>query len=355
MKRRDLLAFATLAPMGLAVRPACASQDWRTYDVVTRVEVHDPAGPTRVWLPVPLREAGDYQRVAAMRWDAPGAQARLVDVAGYDVRALAVEWPSKPGRAEVTLSARVRTRDRRASPDSPAVQRVGPSGDALQRYLRPTRLLPTDGIVADTARRITAGRRDDVDKARAIYEWVVENTNRDAKIPGCGVGDVASLLESGHLDGKCADINALFVALARASGIPARDAYGVRIAASRLGYHCLGRDGDVSKAQHCRAEFHARDRGWIPVDPADVRKLVLEEDGGMPLESAKVRGAREAMFGGWEMNWIAYNHGHDVILPGADGRPLPFLMYPQGRTGERHLDSLDPLSFAYRITSTEIA
>jgi hypothetical protein len=54
------------------------------------------------------------------------------------------------------------------------------------------------------------------------------------------------------------------------------------------------------------------------------------------------------------MNWIVYNHGHDVTLPGVEGRPLPFLMYPQGRTGERRLDSLDPASFKYQITSTEI-
>lgn len=289
----------------------------------------------------------------ALHWDAPGAHARLVDLPGYDVRALAVEWP-RGDVGPVTLAARVQTRDRFAAPgDRLATRRRTETRRALQGYLRPTRLLPTDGIVADTARRITAGHDEDVQKARAIYEWVVENTNRDASVPGCGVGDVASMLESGHLGGKCADINALFVALARASAIPARDAYGVRIAASRLGYQCLGRIGDVSKSQHCRAEFYAEQHGRIPVDPADVRKVVLEEDGGSALDSPKGRAARASMFGAWEMNWIVYNHGHDVILPDAQGRPLPFLMYPQGRSGGRRLDSLDPASFTYRITATE--
>jgi transglutaminase-like putative cysteine protease len=301
-----------------------------------------------------LREAGDYQRVVAMRWHAPGARARLVDLDSYDIRALVVDWPSPRATTHVTLSARLRTRDRNATLDSRPAGSDEPT-DTLRPYLRPTRLLPTDGIVADTARRITAGHRDDVGMARAIYEWVVEHTNRDASVPGCGVGDVASMLESGHLGGKCADINALFVALARACGIPARDAYGLRVGASRVGFHCLGKAGEVSRSQHCRAEFHARGHGWIPVDPADVRKVVLEEDGGIPLDAPKARAAREAMFGGWEMNWIAYNHGHDVVLPGSGGRPLPYFMYPQGRTGERHLDSLDPPSFKYQITSTEIA
>jgi transglutaminase-like putative cysteine protease len=40
----------------------------------------------------------------------------------------------------------------------------------------------------------------------------------------------------------------------------------------------LGRaGGNVTTAQHCRAEVWADSYGWIPVDPADVRKLMLEE------------------------------------------------------------------------------
>jgi len=38
-----------------------------------------------------------------------------------------------------------------------------------------------------------------------------------------------------------------------------------------------------SKAQHCRAELYAQNTGWIPVDPADVRKVVLEKRPGLTL------------------------------------------------------------------------
>jgi transglutaminase-like putative cysteine protease len=48
------------------------------------------------------------------------------------------------------------------------------------------------------------------------------------------------MLESGDLGGKCADLNALYVGLARAAGLPARDVYGIRIAKSELGYKSLG-------------------------------------------------------------------------------------------------------------------
>ena len=75
-------------------------------------------------------------------------------------------------------------------------------------YLAPTELIPTDGIVRQTARDVTKGKLGDIDKARAIYEWIVDNTARDPKTRGCGIGDVKSMLESGNLKGKCADLSA---------------------------------------------------------------------------------------------------------------------------------------------------
>jgi transglutaminase-like putative cysteine protease len=363
MKRRNFLLGAAAGSAALALRmpraqaaDAAADQGWRTFETVTRVDVAEPAGTTRVWLPVPMRQATDYQHTLDTHWDAPGAaRAKLVTLPGYGVELLAVEWPDAKSVGPVTLTSHVRTRDRRVAIDAAPAKRGTAQTQGLHEFLHPTRLLPTDGIVKSTAAQITAGQHTDIDKARAIYAWVVDNTSRDPKTPGCGVGDVASMLETGHLSGKCADINALFVALARAASVPARDAYGVRVADSRLDYHCLGRSGDVSKAQHCRAEFYAQGHGWIPVDPADVRKLMLEEaPGGLPATDPKVQSARAFLFGNWEMNWIAYNHGHDIALPGSGRKPVPFLMYPNGATAERQLNSIDPSAFRYSITSREV-
>jgi transglutaminase-like putative cysteine protease len=227
----------------------------------------------------------------------------------------------------------------------------------LEHFLRPTKLLPTDSIVEATAGKITSGAKTDVEKARAIYEWIVENTFRDPKTRGCGVGDIRFMLESGDLGGKCADLNSLYVGLARAAGLPARDVYGIRVAKSEMGYKCLGVSSDkVTKAQHCRAEVYLGDHGWLPVDPADVRKVVLEEPpGGRSLNDDMVKKVRERLFGSWEMNWMAYNFAHDVALPGSSGAPLGFLMYPQAESAQGRLDSLDPDSFKYEITSREIA
>jgi hypothetical protein len=40
----------------------------------------------------------------------------------------------------------------------------------LATYLKPTELMPTDGIVRETALEPTKCARTDVDKARAVYE-----------------------------------------------------------------------------------------------------------------------------------------------------------------------------------------
>src|ERR1022692_2621961 len=161
------------------------------------------------------------------------------------------------------------------------------------------------------------------------------------------------MLESKDLSGKCADLNALYVGLARAAGLPARDVYGIRVAKSELGYKSLGTSSEnITKAQHCRAEVYIGSYGWVPVDPADVRKVVLEEPpGNRSLDDQLVKKARARLFGSWEMNWMAYNFAHDVSLPGSKGAAIGFFMYPQAETSEGRLDSLDANGFKYQITS----
>jgi transglutaminase-like putative cysteine protease len=175
-------------------------------------------------------------------------------------------------------------------------------------------------------------------------------------VPGCGIGDIAAMLRSGNLGGKCADINALYVGLARAAGLPARDVHGIRVAPSKFGYKSLGANSTtITKAQHCRSEVHLAGFGWIAVDPADVRKVALEEPpANLPIDDQKVAAAHEALFGSWETNWLAYNFAHDVALPRSSGPKIPFLMYPQAEVADGRLDCLDADGFKYIIAAKEL-
>ena len=326
---------------------------WRTYEITTRVEVLKPSGVTRVWVPLPSVE-GDYQKVAGNNWSGNGA-ARLARDGKYGAAMVAVEWGAgeKAPALEVVSTFSTRNRAVEFGKPDPALK-LDASSAAF--YTASTDLMPTDGIVRDTAREIVKGKRTDVDKARAIYEWIVENTFRDPKTRGCGVGDIKALLETGNLGGKCADLNALYVGLARSVGLPARDVYGLRVVKSEFGYRSLGAGTpNVTRAQHCRAEVFLTGFGWVPVDPADVRKVVLEEKAQpVTLADPVVPPVRAKLFGAWEMNWLAYNEAHDLKLPGSGGAPVAFFMYPQAETGGNRLDSLDPDNFRYTITAREI-
>lgn len=125
-------------------------------------------------------------------------------------------------------------------------------------------------------------------------------------------------------------------------------------AADSADFKWLGKSGDISKAQHCRAEFYTASHGWVPVDPADVRKVVLEERGGIPLNDPTTQKARAKLFGQWEMNWLAYNYAHDVKLLNSKEDAVGYFMYPQAETGEARKDGMDPDSFKYKITSREV-
>jgi transglutaminase-like putative cysteine protease len=358
MNRRRFLQVAGAAAAAVSIPrrtwSITAEPGWRRFDVTTHVEVSKPTGTTRVWVPLPLAADTDFQKGLGNEWSAPGGSAKLARAERYGVTMVAAEWPAGvPAVLDVT--SRVATRDRAVDL---ATRPAGASLDPAERklYLAPARLVPTDGIVAETARTIVASvKGGDVERARALYDWVVDTTYRDPNVKGCGVGDIRSMLETKTMGGKCADINGLFVGLARAAGIPARDLYGIRVEDSRRGYKALGKHGDVTKGQHCRCEFFAEGRGWIPVDAGDVRKVILEEPpGNLAAADPKVTAARQLLFGAWEMNWMAYNYGHDVALPGAAHGDVGFLMYPQGETGAGRIDCLDAAAFSYQIHAREM-
>jgi transglutaminase-like putative cysteine protease len=325
---------------------------WRVFEITTRVRVLHPRGATRVWLPTPLAVA-PYQKTMGDTYHPGGGTAVMIETNANEPDMLGCSWDEGVDPALILVS-RVATTDHSANLKTATVPPL-PDLSPLARFLKPTRLIPTDGIVRMTANAITKGAGNDIEKARAIYDWIIDNTFRDPKTRGCGVGDIRFMLESGNLGGKCADLNALFVGLCRASGIPARDVYGLRVAPSERGLRSLGlSSGDATKAQHCRAEVYLTGYGWVPVDPADVRKVVLEEPpGNLAIDDRRVKTSRERLFGSWEMNWIAYNFAHDVALRGSSRKPLGYFMYPQGETSDGPLDSLDPEQFSYSIAVSE--
>jgi transglutaminase-like putative cysteine protease len=345
MDRRAFLNIGLMAP--IVVSRWHASERWRTFEVTTRVELQAAPGPARVWLPVPASEERPYQKDVRVKWS--GSAKGRHDRTAEGVEMIVAEWAAGASPRILEVVAVVSTRNYQVALDAP---RSRPQPLANTPYLKGTSLIAVDGIVRDTAMAITSGRTTDLAKARAIYDWIVDTTLRDPTVRGCGVGDIRWMLETKTYAGKCADLNALYVGLARAAGLPARDVYGVRVAPSTE-FASLGRSGNITTGQHCRAEVYLSAFGWMPVDPADVAKVRLEERANGSLDDPYLQRARERLFGAWEMNWVAYNDGHDVQLPGSMGRPVPFFMYPQAEIDGARIDSLDAERFRYEMTAQE--
>lgn len=348
------LAFSKSLP---AFADAFATSGWRTFEVTSRVEVLKPNGVTHIWLPAALIRDTPYQRTLSNKFSAETGTAKLTKDKPSALGIVSATYPAN-AKPVLTLTSRVSTRPYAVDlTETKPVPSQRASKAELDYFLQPTKYVPNDGIVKETALKATAGATTDIEKARAIYEWVVDNTFRDPKVRGCGKGDIRGMLESGDFGGKCADLNALYVGMARSVGLPARHIYGLRIVKSELGYKSLGVNTDkATKGQHCRCEVYLTQHGWVPVDPADVRKVVLEEPpGNLKLTDEMVTKARKRLFGSWEMNWMAYNYAHDITLPGSAKQPLVYFMYPQAETVDGRVDPFDPDNFKYEISVKEIS
>lgn len=328
--------------------------DWRTFEITTRVEIPEVHGATRVWLPVPVIESA-WQHTQLNSYQS-NSESRLLVEPSSGVGMLYTEFAASVQKPFVEVTSRVQTHNRALN----APQPFEPEEAAILRYnTRATRLLPTDGIVRLTAQKAiqSAGAKTDLEKVKALYDWVVTNAWREPKVRGCGEGDIKTMLETGNLGGKCADINALFVGLCRSVGIPARDVYGIRLVRSAFHYKELSGNPDSLKgAQHCRAEVYIAKKGWLAMDPADVAKVMRQEtkEWIKDIKNPVVQPVYQHLFGGWEGNWLGFNTAHDIKLPNSKEKEIPFFMYPVAENDEGRFDSYAPDAFKYQITAREI-
>ena len=296
-----------------------------------------PAGQqVRLWIPYP--ESDRWQQVYGFSIMGDYDYAAVHTDRRFQNPILYVEWNPGHKKRHLTFSFSVERMERHDGYEGGAQEPCWSPAD-WRRYLAATSLAPVSGPVAELAARITRGCSSVHEKARAIYDWICDTLRRDPAVRGCGAGDVCVVLD--RKGGKCVDIHSVFVALARAAGVPAREVFGLR----------LGRSGqaDITSGYHCWAEYYQPGFGWVVVDPADVTKAVLERD--LDRRSHEVMRLRQYYWGSVDPYRIRLSYGRDLVLnPKQTGGPVNYLMYPFAQAGGKTLDWLDPAGFSYRIT-----
>ena len=290
---------------------------------------------TKLWIPYPVSDAD--QKITKISISGDFAESAVYSDQKFSTPMLYARWEKGAENRKLVFSFHA-VRQEVVKKDFPAIESGwDPADYAL--YLAPTSRGPIDGPVKFLADQIVADKTTVLAKAKAIYDWICENMSRDPGTNGCGDGDVCSLLAAPG--GKCTDIHSVFVALARASGVPAREIFGIRQGKKEL--------VDITKWQHCWAEFFLPGYGWVPVDPADVLKMMLKHD--LELTDAKTEEYRDYFWGAWDPYRVKLAVGRDLTLnPAQQGAPINTFGYPYAEVGGKTLNWLDPAKFKYTIT-----
>lgn len=378
MNRRSFLLSSALLGATGAIQPAISlaqvphpssSPTTRRYRVQQRYALKAPAGSKgamHLWIPIP-EDAAPFQHLRELRWDGNAQTSYLSSDNAYGAKALFVQWDDCQQAMNLSVDMLVETTDWEPAKAGILKHYQAPAHIAypaeLAPYLRGSRHIQIDGIVKEYADRIVGQEKNPLKQARLIYNWVAENMERDNSVIGCGVGDVGEILTSGKLYGKCTDMSSVFVALARASGIPAREMFGIRLgrpgvlepySASAFGGADAAHKANITGWQHCRAQFYLAGLGWIPCDPADVSKMRLTEN--KQHSDAAVQAVNEYLFGNWDMNWVGFNYGRDFQLgPLTEIGELNNFGYPYAEADGDPLDYYDAANFSYAYESTEQA
>ena len=227
MQRREFLKFSGAATMGAALpwtgapTAADAADGWREFEVDHRGRSARRRSRTKFWVPMPL-DARDRPTTGRARTTGRATSTAAVD--SSSIRSMAPTCSTAksdgagcrcPRSSLPTASRRVTAAVDLATPSREVVTLNCGRARALPRG-RPSMSPPTASSARRRARSCSARARC-TDKARAIYEWIVDNTlsqSEDARLRHRR--HHASCSSPATLGGKCADLNALFVGLARA-------------------------------------------------------------------------------------------------------------------------------------------
>jgi len=276
---KKLLAVATLFVSTSALGA--------TYQLTETVDVkpQPDAKLVEVWIPVPYENR--WQKIEKLEVDSPFSFT-LQKENEYGNRFVYVR---KEGglREPVRITVKVVVKRDEVSP----TKRSCP---VPLRYYLSDRLVPVEKF-KKLAERITEGKKTDLEKMKAIYDYVVSHMKYLKVGKGWGRGDAVWACSAKH--GNCTDFHSLFIALCRAAGIPALFEIGIPV----------NGDGEV-KGYHC----------WVLAFPKGYTYGIDAS------EAAKHPEKRKYFFGHLCDHRIGITRGRDVLLsPAQHGDRLNFI------------------------------
>ena len=288
--------------------PASPSAHERTFDITYTAgdPRHSGGNEGRADVASPLYPQNDaYQKILKAQVTAP-YPTRIVKGAEYgnEIVHMDVKDPKVTSIA-VTMNFTVRRSEHLHNDFTQvsATTKAPPAAD-MKRWLEPDKLVPLDQRIRELSAEVTQGKTTELEKARAIYDYVLANMKYDKTGTGWGNGDIYWACDAKR--GNCTDFRALFIGLARSAGIPAKFEIGLPVPADKP-------SGEIG-GYHCWAEFYLNGYGWVPVDASEAWK-----------DPSK----RDYFFGAHDANRVQFSVGRDVTLSTPHAGPaLNYFIYP---------------------------
>ena len=298
---RKLCIFSSLLYVLSVVAFAQESRHF-TFHYAFTVKSLSPGKKIRIWIPAAQSDAFQDVKVISAKGDLPLKKMRESKYGDelYFAETASAAQPELRFEVEYDVARHERVALK------PAAHLTAAALTKKERLedLQADALVPVTGLPADLAVKVTEGKTDALDKARAIYDYVFTSMKYDKTGTGWGHGDVLYACDAKK--GNCTDFHSLFIAMARSQGIPARFEIGFPLPADNHSAEIAG--------YHCWSDFYIDGKGWIPVDISEAWKHPEK---------------RDYFFGSHDVNRVQFSMGRDLRLnPAQDGKPLNYFVYP---------------------------
>lgn len=167
---------------------------------------------------------------------------------------------------------------------------------ANDRYIR------TDGVIADIAQSLVSLKDTDSNKARKIFEWVVSHIPFNDAESVKGIRSIRQNNGQEIMRGEDISASSVFVAMCRSVGIPATEAFGLKLDASRYGE----KTHPISTPQTYTRSAVKIGKNWVPND------VILAID--LFHQNQPLNRIMEVAFDQWDSNWALLSFSRDVTL-----------------------------------------
>src|SRR3989338_7038996 len=310
-----IIATLIILPLGISKLAARFSPKERSFLIEERIlfkNFPNDVSELRVWIPYPVND--NWQAIEDFKVSGPFKADVIMDKEyGNKILFIKSKKDASYGmHIQIILSLMAKRREYSTSGN------LETSSKNLSGFLKADRLVPVNGEIKKLAEEITHGKSNNLEKARAIYDYLIDEltySKDDPKV--CGIGD--SLLTLQYKKGICTDYHSLFISLVRSLGIPAKFEIGFRIPEDT-------REGKLN-GYHCWAKFYLEDKGLVPVDISEADKHPEKKD---------------YFFGRIDENRVHLTSGRDIVLAYAqDSPPLNFFVYPYAELGGERFDTIE--------------